>query len=84
MYATNAIELLRNLIVIQTNDEVRIDIDDNVQDIHEEVNPSREHIVDIPEPVVRKAKAPMQGLLLHTLKGFPSKMTRINSKSSLT
>ncbi|XP_070054106.1 uncharacterized protein [Nicotiana tomentosiformis] len=45
--------------VVQANDEVRIDIDDNVEEAREEVNPSRDHIVDIPEPVVQKAKAPM-------------------------
>ncbi|XP_070015369.1 uncharacterized protein [Nicotiana sylvestris] len=44
---------------VQANDEVRIDIDDNMEETHEEVNLSREHIVDIPEPVVPKAKAPM-------------------------
>ncbi|XP_070013218.1 uncharacterized protein [Nicotiana sylvestris] len=38
---------------------MRIDIDDNVEETQEEVNPSREHIVDILEPVVTKAKAPM-------------------------
>ncbi|XP_070030010.1 uncharacterized protein [Nicotiana sylvestris] len=44
---------------VQASDEVRIDIDDNVGETHEEVNPSREHIIDIPEPVVPKAKAPI-------------------------
>ncbi|XP_070007398.1 uncharacterized protein [Nicotiana sylvestris] len=46
-------ETLNN--VVQANDEVRINIDDNV----EELNLSREHIVNIPEPVVQKARAPM-------------------------
>ncbi|XP_070014903.1 uncharacterized protein [Nicotiana sylvestris] len=32
---------------------------DNVEETQEEVNPSREHIVDIPEPVMPKAKASM-------------------------
>ncbi|XP_070002043.1 uncharacterized protein [Nicotiana sylvestris] len=45
--------------VVQVNDEVRIDIDDNVEEAQEEMNPSRDHIIDIPEPVVQKAKAPM-------------------------
>ncbi|XP_070048221.1 uncharacterized protein [Nicotiana tomentosiformis] len=45
--------------VVQTNDEVRINTDENVEETQEEVNPSREHIFDIPEPVVPKAKAPM-------------------------
>ncbi|XP_070017918.1 uncharacterized protein [Nicotiana sylvestris] len=45
--------------VVQTNDEVRIEIDDNVEETQKEVNPSRDHIVDILEPLVQKAKAPM-------------------------
>ncbi|XP_070007312.1 uncharacterized protein [Nicotiana sylvestris] len=44
---------------VQANNEVRIDIDDNVEESQEEVNPSMEHIVDIPEPVVPKSKAPI-------------------------
>ncbi|XP_070035549.1 uncharacterized protein [Nicotiana tomentosiformis] len=31
------------------NDEVRIDIDDNVEEIQNDVNPSREHVIDIPK-----------------------------------
>ncbi|XP_070039169.1 uncharacterized protein [Nicotiana tomentosiformis] len=45
--------------VVQANDKVKIDIDENVEETQEEVNPSREHIVDISEPVVPKVKAPM-------------------------
>ncbi|XP_070039378.1 uncharacterized protein [Nicotiana tomentosiformis] len=45
--------------VVQVNDEVRIDIDDSVEETQEEVNPSREHIIDIPELVVKKDKAPL-------------------------
>ncbi|XP_070045951.1 uncharacterized protein [Nicotiana tomentosiformis] len=45
--------------MVKTNDEVRMDIDDSVEETQEEVNPSREHIVDTLEPVVLKAKAPM-------------------------
>ncbi|XP_070015283.1 uncharacterized protein [Nicotiana sylvestris] len=44
---------------VQVNNEVRIDIEDNVEEIQEEVNPFREHIVDITELVLPKAKAPM-------------------------
>ncbi|XP_070041588.1 uncharacterized protein [Nicotiana tomentosiformis] len=43
----------------QWRPHVRIDIDDNVEETQEEVNPSRENIVDISELVVPKAKAPM-------------------------
>ncbi|XP_070036094.1 uncharacterized protein [Nicotiana tomentosiformis] len=42
---------------MQSYDEVRIDIDDNVEETQEEVNPSRNHVLDIPESVVQKAKA---------------------------
>ncbi|XP_070025752.1 uncharacterized protein [Nicotiana sylvestris] len=45
--------------VVQPNEEVRIDIDDSVEETQEEVNPFRDHIIDIPEPVVQKAKAPL-------------------------
>ncbi|XP_070009737.1 uncharacterized protein [Nicotiana sylvestris] len=44
---------------LQVNDEVRTDIYDNVEETKVEVNPSREHIIDISEPVMLKAKAPM-------------------------
>ncbi|XP_070036129.1 uncharacterized protein [Nicotiana tomentosiformis] len=44
---------------VQENDEVRIDIDDTVEETQEEVNTSREHVIDIPESVVQKAKAPL-------------------------
>ncbi|XP_070032742.1 uncharacterized protein [Nicotiana tomentosiformis] len=45
--------------VVQTNDEVRIDIDDMVEETQEEVNSSRDHVIDIPEVVVQKSKAPL-------------------------
>ncbi|XP_070057861.1 uncharacterized protein [Nicotiana tomentosiformis] len=49
---------------IQANDEkvnyeVRIDIDDNVEETQNDVKPSREHVIDIPKTVVPKAKAPL-------------------------
>ncbi|XP_070015655.1 uncharacterized protein [Nicotiana sylvestris] len=44
--------------VVQPIDEVRIDIDDSVEETQEEVNLSRDHIIDIPESVVQKDKAP--------------------------
>nr|XP_009759104.1 PREDICTED: uncharacterized protein LOC104211709 [Nicotiana sylvestris] len=43
--------------VVQANDEDQIDSDDSFEKTQEEVNPSREHIDDIPEPVVQKAWA---------------------------
>ncbi|XP_070022801.1 uncharacterized protein [Nicotiana sylvestris] len=45
--------------VVQGNEEVRIYIDDSVKEIQEGVNPSREHIIDILEPVVQKANTPL-------------------------
>ncbi|XP_070014167.1 uncharacterized protein [Nicotiana sylvestris] len=45
--------------VVQANGEAWIDIDDNVEETQEEVDPCREHIVDILELVVQMAKAPM-------------------------
>ncbi|XP_070057820.1 uncharacterized protein [Nicotiana tomentosiformis] len=49
---------------IQSNDEnvndgVRIDIDDNMEETQNDVNPSRENVIDIPKMVVTKAKAPL-------------------------
>ncbi|XP_070028741.1 uncharacterized protein [Nicotiana sylvestris] len=44
---------------VKANEEVRIDVDDNVEEMQEDVNQSREHIVDIPESVVPKAMVPM-------------------------
>ncbi|XP_070047348.1 uncharacterized protein [Nicotiana tomentosiformis] len=35
------------------------DIDDNVEETQEGVNPSRDHIIDIPEPIVQKVKSPL-------------------------
>ncbi|XP_070052266.1 uncharacterized protein [Nicotiana tomentosiformis] len=40
------------------NNEVRINIDENVEETQDDVNPFREHVIDIPDPVVPKAKAP--------------------------
>ncbi|XP_070050051.1 uncharacterized protein [Nicotiana tomentosiformis] len=41
------------------NDEVRIDIDENVEETQDDVNPSREYVIDITDPVVPKAMAPL-------------------------
>ncbi|XP_019256309.1 PREDICTED: uncharacterized protein LOC109234698 [Nicotiana attenuata] len=43
--------------VEKSNDEVRINIDDSVEETQEEVNPSKDHIIDMPEPLVQRAKA---------------------------
>ncbi|XP_070022033.1 uncharacterized protein [Nicotiana sylvestris] len=39
--------------------QVRIDIHDNEVETQDDVNPSREHVIDMPEMVVPKAKAPL-------------------------
>ncbi|XP_070043009.1 uncharacterized protein [Nicotiana tomentosiformis] len=44
---------------MKPNGEVQIDIYDNVEETQEEVKSSRGHIIDILEPVVQKAKAPL-------------------------
>ncbi|XP_070007845.1 uncharacterized protein [Nicotiana sylvestris] len=41
------------------NDEVRIDIDDNMEETQNDVNQSRSHVIDIPDLVVPKAKSPL-------------------------
>ncbi|XP_070025249.1 uncharacterized protein [Nicotiana sylvestris] len=41
------------------NGEVRIDIHDNEEETQNNVNPSREHVIDMPEMVMPKAKAPL-------------------------
>ncbi|XP_070049206.1 uncharacterized protein [Nicotiana tomentosiformis] len=44
---------------VQANEEARIDIDKNVEETQEDVNPSRVHVTNMSEPVVPKAKVPM-------------------------
>ncbi|XP_070055246.1 uncharacterized protein [Nicotiana tomentosiformis] len=41
------------------NNEVRIDIDDNMEETQNDVNPPRKHVIDIPKMVVPKAKTPL-------------------------
>ncbi|XP_070057485.1 uncharacterized protein [Nicotiana tomentosiformis] len=47
-------------INLQVHVEVRIDIYENVEETQYDVNLSREHIIDIQEPVVQKDKAHLQ------------------------
>ncbi|XP_070052158.1 uncharacterized protein [Nicotiana tomentosiformis] len=63
--------------VVQANDEVRIDIDENVEETQEEVNPSREHVTDIPEPIVPKAKVPMR----RPPPTYPQRLAKQNSQN---
>ncbi|XP_070023367.1 uncharacterized protein [Nicotiana sylvestris] len=41
------------------NGEVRIDIHDNEEETQNAMNPSREHVIDMPETVMPKARAPL-------------------------
>ncbi|XP_070052639.1 uncharacterized protein [Nicotiana tomentosiformis] len=63
--------------VVQANDDVRIDIDENAEETQKEVNPSREHMTDIPEPVVPKARAPMP----RPLHPYPQRIAKQNSEN---
>ncbi|XP_070026033.1 uncharacterized protein [Nicotiana sylvestris] len=53
------------------NDKVRIDIDDNMEETQNNVNPSREHVIDISETVVPKAKPPL----------YPQSLTKQNNEN---
>ncbi|XP_070041036.1 uncharacterized protein [Nicotiana tomentosiformis] len=44
---------------VQVHDDIRIDIDNSVEETREEVNPSREHVIDRSDPVVQKDKEPL-------------------------
>ncbi|XP_070057809.1 uncharacterized protein [Nicotiana tomentosiformis] len=62
---------------MQSNDEVQIDIDDNVEETQEDLNPYRDHINDIPEPVVQKAKEPLP----KPLPPYPQRLTKQNGEN---
>ncbi|XP_070036008.1 uncharacterized protein [Nicotiana tomentosiformis] len=59
------------------DDEKVIDIDDSVEETQEEVNPSRDQIIDISELVVQKAKAP----LLKPLPPYPQRLAKQNGEN---
>ncbi|XP_070057473.1 uncharacterized protein [Nicotiana tomentosiformis] len=63
--------------MVKANEEVRIDIDDNEEEAQEEVNPSRDHIIDIPEPVVQKSKASMP----RTPPSYPQSLAKQNGEN---
>ncbi|XP_070004089.1 uncharacterized protein [Nicotiana sylvestris] len=63
--------------VVQVNEEVRIDIDESVDETQEEVNPSREHMIDMPDSVVPKTKAPMP----RNPPPYPQKFAKQNSEN---
>jgi len=49
--------VVENVIDKNVNEEVRIDIQDAEVETQNDVNPSRKHVIDMPELVVPKAKA---------------------------
>ncbi|XP_070017889.1 uncharacterized protein [Nicotiana sylvestris] len=51
--------VVENVIDENVHEEVRIDIQDAEVETQNDVNPSREHIIDMPETVVPKAKDPL-------------------------
>ncbi|XP_070025946.1 uncharacterized protein [Nicotiana sylvestris] len=62
---------------VQPNNKVRIDIDNSVEETQEEVNPSREHIIDILEPVMQKSKAPLP----KPLPPYPQRLAKKNGEN---
>ncbi|XP_070054323.1 uncharacterized protein [Nicotiana tomentosiformis] len=59
------------------NEEVRIDIDENVEETQDDVKPSREHVTDISDPVVTKAKAPLP----RPPPPYPQRLTKQNNEN---
>ncbi|XP_070041298.1 uncharacterized protein [Nicotiana tomentosiformis] len=59
------------------NDEVRIESNDNMEETQNDVNPSREHVIDIPEMVVPKAKPP----LLRPPPPYPQRLSKQNNEN---
>ncbi|XP_070054590.1 uncharacterized protein [Nicotiana tomentosiformis] len=62
---------------VRANEKAKIDIDENVEETQEEVNPSREHVTDMPEPVVPKAKVPMP----RPPHPYPQKLSKQNNEN---
>ncbi|XP_070025861.1 uncharacterized protein [Nicotiana sylvestris] len=71
--------VVENVIDDNANKEVRIDIKDAKVETQNNVNPSREHIIDMPEPVVPKAKAP----LLRPPPPYPQRLDLVKKKRSM-
>ncbi|XP_070011313.1 uncharacterized protein [Nicotiana sylvestris] len=51
--------IVEDVVEENVNNDVRIDIDDVEVETQDAVNPSREHVIDMPELVVPKAKEPL-------------------------
>ncbi|XP_070018274.1 uncharacterized protein [Nicotiana sylvestris] len=50
---------VEDVVEQSASDDVRIEIDEGEEETQEAMNPSREHVIDMPEPVVTKAKEPL-------------------------
>ncbi|XP_019260016.1 PREDICTED: uncharacterized protein LOC109238045 [Nicotiana attenuata] len=64
----------------ESNDKVEIDINHSVEETQEEVNPSRDHINDMPEPVVQKVKAPLP----KPPPPYPQRLAKQNGENQFT
>ncbi|XP_075079889.1 uncharacterized protein LOC142165174 [Nicotiana tabacum] len=73
-HAMEVITRSRNGVNAPTLSERRLVDDDQIR---EEVNPSRENIIDIPEPVVQKAKTPLP----KPPPPYPQKLVKQNGKN---
>ncbi|XP_019256275.1 PREDICTED: uncharacterized protein LOC109234661 [Nicotiana attenuata] len=51
--------VVEDVVEPSVRNDVRIDIHEVEEETQENVNPSREHVIDMPEPEVPKAKAPL-------------------------
>ncbi|XP_070022426.1 uncharacterized protein [Nicotiana sylvestris] len=52
--------IVNDVVNKNVNNDVQIDIDDEAEvETQDAMNPSREHAIDMPEPIVPKAKAPL-------------------------
>ncbi|XP_070007818.1 uncharacterized protein [Nicotiana sylvestris] len=68
-------EIPRNMV--KANGEMRIDIDESVEETQHDVNPSREHVIDMPDLVVPKAKAPLPS----PLPPYPQRLSKQNNEN---
>nr|XP_009766432.1 PREDICTED: uncharacterized protein LOC104217801 [Nicotiana sylvestris] len=59
------------------NGEVRIDIHDNEEETQNDMNPSREHVIDMPEMVMPKSKAPLP----RPPPPYPQRLTKQKNKN---
>ncbi|XP_019264986.1 PREDICTED: uncharacterized protein LOC109242603 [Nicotiana attenuata] len=51
--------VVENVVEPNASNDVRVEIDEGEEETQEAVNPSREHVSDMPEPVVPNANAPL-------------------------